>query len=93
MITTDIKTALAIFATVFLAELGDKTQLATLLFASDGKASRLTVFASASLALVASVAIAVLVGGLVAQYVSEKMLRYIAGAGFIVIGIWTLASK
>lgn len=93
MITTDIKTALAIFATVFLAELGDKTQLATLLFASDGKASRLTVFASASLALVASVAIAVLVGGLVAQYVSEKMLRYIAGAGFIVIGIWTIASK
>lgn len=93
MITTDIKTALAIFATVFLAELGDKTQLATLLFASDGKASRLTVFASASLALVASVAIAVLIGGLVAQYVSEKMLRYIAGAGFIVIGIWTLASK
>jgi putative Ca2+/H+ antiporter (TMEM165/GDT1 family) len=89
---TDWKAALAIFATVFLAELGDKTQLATLLFASDGKASRWTVFISASLALVAAVAIAVLAGGFVAQHVSPKALRYVAGAGFIAIGVWTLTT-
>ncbi|MCC6202035.1 MAG: TMEM165/GDT1 family protein [Gammaproteobacteria bacterium] len=90
--TFDWKAALAIFATVFLAELGDKTQLATLLYASDGKASRWTVFISASLALIASVAIAVLAGGFVAQYVSPRVLRYVAGTGFIAIGIWTLTT-
>lgn len=86
----DLKTALAVFAVIFVAELGDKTQLATLLFSADKSASKLTVFASASLALVLSVAIAVLAGGLVSEYVGEKPLRLLAGAGFIAIGIWTL---
>ena len=52
----------SIFITVFLAELGDKTQLATVLFASDGGKSKLMVFAAAGLALVASTGLAVLAG-------------------------------
>lgn len=86
----DIKVLLTVFATVFLAELGDKTQLATLLFAADKEVSKLTVFAGASLALVAAAGIGVLVGTLASQYINVKYLSYLAGIGFIAIGIWTL---
>jgi len=88
----DLKTAALIFASVFVAELGDKTQLATLLFASDESVGKITVFLSASLALVLSVAIAVVAGELVSRYVSPATLRYVAGVGFIAIGAWTLLS-
>jgi putative Ca2+/H+ antiporter (TMEM165/GDT1 family) len=81
---------LTVFTTVFIAELGDKTQLATMLFATDKEASKLTVFLGASLALVATSALGVLLGGVISQFISEKQLHYIAGAGFIGIGVWTL---
>ncbi len=79
-----------VFISVFIAELGDKTQLATMLFATDQKVSKITVFTGASLALVVASGIGVLAGGLVSQYISEKGLHYIAGLGFIGIGIWTI---
>ena len=85
----DFKVLFTVFAAVFVAELGDKTQLATMLFASDKEAGKLTVFVGASLALIVSSAIGVLAGGVISQYVSERNLRYIAGAGFVAIGIWT----
>lgn len=88
----DLKTALMVFSVVFVAELGDKTQLATLLFSAEKSASKLTVFISASLALVVSVAIAVVAGGLISDYIGEKVLRLIAGLGFIAIGAWTLVT-
>lgn len=81
---------LTVFTAVFIAELGDKTQLATMLFATDKEASKLTVFLGASLALVATSALGVLLGGVISQYISERQLHFIAGAGFIGIGIWTL---
>jgi putative Ca2+/H+ antiporter (TMEM165/GDT1 family) len=86
----DWKVLSTIFASVFIAELGDKTQLATMLFASDKEISKLTVFAGASLALVVTSAIGVLAGSMIAQHVSEKHLHYLAGIGFIAIGVWTL---
>jgi len=86
----DIKVFLTVFTVVFLAELGDKTQLATLLFAADKGVSKLTVFAGASLALVVAAGIGVLAGGFISQYVSEKTLHYVAGIGFIAIGVWTV---
>lgn len=86
----DLKTFAIIFGTVFLAELGDKTQLATVLFASRPTISLVTVFAGAALALVLSTAIAVAAGTVVSTYVDPKYLSYIAGAGFVIIGIWTL---
>jgi putative Ca2+/H+ antiporter (TMEM165/GDT1 family) len=86
----DYKILLTVFSVVFVAELGDKTQLATLLFAADREVSKLTVFAGASLALIVASGIGVLAGGLISEYVSEKILRYVAAAGFIGIGIWTL---
>jgi putative Ca2+/H+ antiporter (TMEM165/GDT1 family) len=80
-----------VFIAVFIAELGDKTQLATLLFAADKEAGKLTVFLGASMALVATSAIGVALGGVLSSYLSEKILHLIAGIGFIAIGIWTLA--
>ena len=79
-----------IFASVFLAELGDKTQLATLLFASEREVSKWLVFAAAASALVATTALGVLGGSLVGQYVSPRALQIVAGVGFIAIGAWTL---
>ena len=86
----EYKVLITVFATVFIAELGDKTQLATLLFAADKEVSKWTVFLGASLALILTSAIGVLAGGVISQYVSAKHLNYIAGAGFIAIGAWTL---
>lgn len=73
-----------------MAELGDKTQLATMLFAADKQASKLTIFLGASLALVATSAIGVLAGDFISQYISPRQLQYIAGTSFIAIGLWTL---
>ena len=86
----DWKVLSTVFASVFVAELGDKTQLATMLFASDKDVSKLTVFAGAALALIVTSAIGVLAGSAVSPYVSEKTLHYLAGFGFIAIGVWTL---
>jgi putative Ca2+/H+ antiporter (TMEM165/GDT1 family) len=86
----DWKILSTVFASVFIAELGDKTQLATMLFASDTQTSKLTVFLGASLALIATSALGVVAGTFVSNYVSERVLQYIAGIGFIAIGIWTL---
>jgi putative Ca2+/H+ antiporter (TMEM165/GDT1 family) len=79
-----------VFVTVFLAELGDKTQLATLLFATDQRLSRLEVFLAASSALVLSSLIAVLLGGQLPAYFSPRALKIGAGLGFLAIGVWVL---
>lgn len=86
----DIKSFAMVFGTVFLAELGDKTQLATVLFASKESLSLMTVFFAASLALLAATAMAVLAGAAITQFMEPRYLSYIAGAGFVIIGIWTI---
>jgi len=86
----DWKVFATVFGTVFLAELGDKTQLATMLFAAKGNVSLWTIFAGAAIALVLTSAIGVAAGSLVAEYVNPKHLSYAAGIGFIVVGAWTL---
>jgi putative Ca2+/H+ antiporter (TMEM165/GDT1 family) len=86
----EYKVFFTIFATVFIAELGDKTQLATMLFAADKEVSKFTVLVGASLALIAATIISVLAGSIISQYISTKYLHYIAGIGFIGIGLWTL---
>ncbi len=81
----------SIFAAVFVAELGDKTQLATLLFASDRELSPFMVFIAAASALVVSTALAVLVGNFAGRYLEVMPLKLIAGVGFLAIGAWTIA--
>lgn len=80
----------SIFVTVFFAELGDKTQLATLLFAADPQVSRVGVFCASSGALVLSSLLAVLIGGQLSALVSPQVLKLVAGIGFVVIGGWLL---
>ena len=86
------KIFLTVLGTVFIAELGDKTQLATMLFAADREVSKLTVFFAASAALILASALGVLAGSALSEFINEKFLHYIAGAGFIVIGAWTLVT-
>lgn len=83
----------SVFVTVFLAEVGDKTQLATVLFAADGKASRWLVFVAAASALVLAAGIGVLIGAQLERFVSPVTLKRVAGIGFIAIGLWTLLSR
>ncbi len=80
---------LAIFVTVFLAELGDKTQLATLLYATGGQHPVL-IFLAAAGALVTSTAVAVALGTAASQYLAMIPLKLIAGSGFVAIGAWTI---
>jgi putative Ca2+/H+ antiporter (TMEM165/GDT1 family) len=85
----DWKLFAATFGSIFIAELGDKTQLATLSFAAGGQ-SRLSIFLGSALALVCTSAIAVLAGEALARVVSPLLLKRLAGAAFVVIGAWTL---
>jgi putative Ca2+/H+ antiporter (TMEM165/GDT1 family) len=86
------KTFVSTFVLVFLAELGDKTQLATLSLAASG-ASRLLVFLAAASALVATSAIAVLAGEGMARVVPEAWIRRVAGVGFLVMGVLFLLGR
>ncbi len=79
-----------VFASVFVAEMADKTQLVTMLFAADREVSKWTVFLGSASALVLTSAIGVAAGSLLSQVINVKMMSILAGAGFIVIGIWTL---
>lgn len=81
-----MKAFLAIFFSVFLAELGDKTQLATMLFAADGGSSRATVFVAAALALIVATGLAVILGAAAERYLAFLPLKLIAGGGFLAIG-------
>ncbi len=62
-----------------------------MLFAADKEVSKLTVLISASLALIVATVVSVVAGSIISQYISTKYLHYIAGIGFIGIGLWTLA--
>ena len=88
-----LKAFLSVFITVFLAEIGDKTQLATMLFAADAKTSKWVVFAGSAIALVLAAAIGVLVGAQIERFISPRTLKIVAGVGFIAIGVWTIASR
>ena len=85
-----MKALLVVFLSVFMAELGDKTQVATLLFAADQNLSRWEVFAAASAALVFASLLAVLFGVQISRVVPPSTLRVAAGLGFVAIGLWML---
>ena len=85
----DIKLIVTTFLAVFLAELGDKTQLATLSLSAD-TGRKLSVFIGSATALVATSALAVLVGDVVARYLPPKVIRLAAGLLFVALGLWMI---
>jgi putative Ca2+/H+ antiporter (TMEM165/GDT1 family) len=80
------------FVTLFLAELGDKTQLAIITMSAKTE-SKLAVFIGASLALVFVSLLAVLFGGLLTQFIPTEWLQRIVAIAFIAIGILMLFGK
>ncbi|HLF32197.1 MAG TPA: TMEM165/GDT1 family protein [Xanthomonadales bacterium] len=79
-----------VFASIFIAELADKTQMVTLLFAADKAVSKWVVFLGSASALVLASAIGVVAGSLLSQFINVKLMSIIAGGGFMLIGAWTL---
>ncbi len=87
----DLKVFISTFVMIFLAELGDKTQLATLSFSAESN-SRLSVFLGSACALILTSLLAVLFGGLVSKFVPENVIKLSAGALFIILGLWMIIS-
>ncbi len=86
----DLKLMLTTFGLVFLAELGDKTQLATFCLSADCGNSKWTVFFGSAGALVLSSLLAVLLGDAIARVVPPHYIKIGAGAFFVVVGLYTL---
>ena len=86
----DFKLLATVFATVFVAELGDKTQLSTVLYAAGAGNSKWVVFLGSALALVVSSALGVFAGGFIGPRINPKVLARVAGAAFIAVGVWTM---
>jgi len=79
-----------VFASIFIAELADKTQMVTLLFAADKAVSKWVVFLGSASALVLASAIGVVAGSLLSQVINVRTMSIVAGLGFMLIGAWTL---
>ena len=87
----DLKVMLTTFGMIFLAELGDKTQLATFAFAAESK-SRLSVFLGSAGALVLTSLLAVVFGSAVGRLVPANYIKAGAGALFVLLGLWMMLS-
>jgi len=88
----DWRVFLTTFGVIFLAEMGDKTQLAAMTMAAQTKRPW-AVFIAAALALTAVSAIGVVVGGVVGNYVPLIWVKRVAALSFIVIGVLILLGK
>lgn len=85
----DWKLLVTVFGAIFIAEMADKTQMVTMLFAADKDVSKMTVFLGSAAALVLASAIGVAAGALLSNLINARMMSMLAGAGFVVIGIFT----
>jgi putative Ca2+/H+ antiporter (TMEM165/GDT1 family) len=83
----DLRVLLTSFLTLFLAEVGDKTQLAVMSLSASTK-KPWTVFIGGSLALVVLTAIAAFFGEAITRVVPELVLRRISASLFVIIGVW-----
>ena len=88
----DMKLLLSTFSLVFLAELGDKTQLATMMLAAQGK-SPASVFVGSALALVLTSLLGVVFGEVVATTVPQRYITTGSGIAFILLGILLVSGR
>jgi putative Ca2+/H+ antiporter (TMEM165/GDT1 family) len=87
-----LKIIFSTFFLVFLAELGDKTQITTMMLASESK-SKTAVFIGSASALICSSLLGVLAGTLINKYIPESIIKISSGTAFIIIGILFLLNK
>ena len=87
----DWKVFATTFGTIFIAELGDKTQFAAMA-ASAGTSSKMTVLVAVVSALALSGVIAVAAGGVLGEFLSPEVMKWVSGGLFIGVGIWTILS-
>lgn len=88
----DWRSLIIVFWSVFLAEIGDKTQLATMMFSAEGRDPYI-VFIGSAVALVLAAGIGVVAGNWLTTRIDPSYIKMVAGAGFIIIGVWTLFSR
>lgn len=88
----DWKIFASTFLTIFLAEMGDKTQFAALAASSQTK-STTTVLLAVVLALGLAGALGVIFGRFLGNFLNPQIMRYVSGALFILVGIWVLTTK
>ncbi len=86
----DLKLVATVFVTIFVAEIADKTQIATLLYASNAQHSRMSVFIGSALALIVASGVAVLAGVALSNWLDERLMARVAGIAFILVGIWAI---
>ncbi len=87
-----LKTFIGTLLTVFIAELGDKTQLTTVLMASKSESPK-SVFIGSAVALIASSALAVCLGLYMKKNIPEQFIRYGGALIFIIIGVYMLFDR
>ena len=85
----DFKIMLTTFGMIFLAELGDKTQLATFCFAAESK-SKIAVFLGSAAALVLTSALGCVLGSVVSRFIPANYMNLGAGSLFVVLGLWMI---
>lgn len=88
----DWKLFASTFVTIFVAEMGDKTQFAALAASAQSK-STVTVLLAVVLALGAAGALGVLFGRILGQYFAPETMKWVSGTLFIAMGIWILTGK
>ena len=79
-----------VFVTIIVAEIADKSQIATMLYASNVQHSKISVYIGSSLALMLASGVAVLVGVGLSNWIDERLISRIAGIAFILVGTWTI---
>ena len=86
----DWKVFLTTFGTIFIAELGDKTQFAAIA-ASAGSSSKFSVLLGVVLALSFAGILGVLAGSLLGEFIDPSVMKWVSGGLFIAVGVWIIA--
>ncbi|MCH9006174.1 MAG: TMEM165/GDT1 family protein [Proteobacteria bacterium] len=86
----DLKLIATVFVTIIVAEIADKSQIVTMLYASNAQHSKISVYIGSSLALMLASGVAVLVGVGLSNWIDERLMSRIAGIAFILVGTWTI---
>jgi len=81
-----------VFITIFLAEIGDKTNIAALLFSTRKEINKMTILGAATLAFVAATLVSIIVGTFIGNVIPRKVINYVSGIIFILIGIVIILS-